>query len=217
VKEQETNCCDLDKTIQNLCCDLKPVGCINPTWRALLWILLVVTYTIAVALTIGLRENIAEAINRGEYVFELALAFATGITASLVTFWLTIPDCGQYKKYMSVPVTLLSVQIFWMFDRLFFEGMGDIRENWLSHCWMNCILHTTFPAIAVILLVRKGATVVPCILASFAVLAVSEFGWIGMRLVCPNDNVGEAYFLNFMPYVVIGIVAGFLAKKLFRW
>lgn len=208
---------NIDLTIQNLCGDLKPVSCVNPLRRALLWIILVISYTSAVALTIGLRENIAEAMNREEFVFELALAFATGITASLMTFWLTIPDCERYKKFIAVPVTLLSVQVFWMLDRLFFEGMGDIRENWLSHCWMNTILHTTLPAIAVILLVRKGATVMPCALASFAVLAVSEFGWIGMRLVCPKDNVGEAYFLNFLPYVVIGIVAGFAAKKLFRW
>ncbi|HNS44503.1 MAG TPA: NrsF family protein [Alphaproteobacteria bacterium] len=208
---------NIDQTIRNLCGDLKPMECVNPMRRALLWILLVVTYTTAVALTIGLRENIIEAMNREEYIFELALAFATGIAASLMTFWLTIPDCERYKKFIAVPVTLLSVQVFWMLDRLFFEGMGDIRENWLSHCWMNTLLHTTLPAIAVILLVRKGATVMPCALASFAVLAVSEFGWIGMRLVCPKDNVGEAYFLNFLPYVIIGIVAGFAAKKLFRW
>lgn len=179
--------------------------------------LLVITYTSAVAMTIGLRENIAEAMNREIYIFELMLAFATGIFASLLTFWLSTPDCERYKKYMAVPITLLGVQMVWMFDRLYFEGVGDIRENWLSHCWINTALHTTLPAIAVIILVRKGATVMPCALASYAVLAVSQFGWIGMRLVCPHDNVGEAYFLNFLPYVIIGIIAGMGAKKLFRW
>ncbi|MDD3020600.1 MAG: NrsF family protein [Alphaproteobacteria bacterium] len=208
---------EIDQTIQKLCGNLKPVCCTNPLRRALLWILLVVTYTSAVAMTIGLRENIVEAMNRGDYIFELLLAFGTGITASLMTFWLSTPDCERYKGFFAVPLTLLSVQLVWMLDRLFFEGMGSIRENWLSHCWINTALHTTLPAIAVIILVRKGATVMPCALASFAVLAVSEFGWIGMRLVCPKDNVGEAYFLNFLPYVVIGIFAGFAAKKLFRW
>lgn len=208
---------EIDQTIKSLCGDLKPVCCVNPLWRALLWILLVITYTSAVAMTIGLRENIAEAMNREIYIFELMLAFATGIFASLLTFWLSTPDCERYKKYMAVPITLLGVQMVWMFDRLYFEGVGDIRENWLSHCWINTALHTTLPAIAVIILVRKGATVMPCALASYAVLAVSQFGWIGMRLVCPHDNVGEAYFLNFLPYVIIGIIAGMGAKKLFRW
>ena len=208
---------EINKTIHNLCGELKPMGCFNPNWRAALWIILVLTYTVAVATTIGFRENIAHAMNRGEFVFELLLAFGTGITAGLVTFWLTIPDCERYKKFIAVPVTLLAVQLVWMFDRLYFEGMGDIRENWLSHCWMNTALYTTVPIFAVVLMVKKGATVMPCALASFAVLSVSEFNWIGMRLVCPKDNVGEAYFLNFLPYVVIGLLAGFLAKKLFRW
>lgn len=208
---------NIDLTIENLCGELKPVSCVHPMRRALLWILVVVSYTTAVAITIGLRDNIIEAMNREEYIFELALAFATGISAALLTFWLTTPDCERYKKFIAVPLTLLGVQIFWMLDRLFFEGVGDIRENWLTHCWGNTILHTTLPAIAVILLIRKGATVMPIALASFAILSVSEFGWVGMRLICPKDNVGEAYFLNFMPYVVIGIVVGAAAKKLFRW
>ncbi len=208
---------NIDKTISNLCCNLKPVCCTRPLRKALLWILMVVCYTSAVAMTIGLRENITEAMNRSNFIFELVLAFSTGLSASLLTFWLSTPDCERYKKFIAVPLTLLAVQMAWMLDRLFFEGMGNIRENWLSHCWINTALHTTLPAIAVILLIRKGATVMPCLMATFAVISVSEFGWIGMRLICPKDNVGEAYFLNFLPYVIMGLVAGFLAKKLFRW
>ncbi|MFA7275274.1 MAG: NrsF family protein [Pseudobdellovibrionaceae bacterium] len=208
---------DIDKTIQNLCCELKPVRCFNPLWRGLLWVLLVVSYTSAVALTIGFRHNIAEAMNREDFVFEVVLAFMIAISASFMTFWMSIPDCNRHRRFMAVPLTLLVVQLTWVLVRTFFEGIGDFRENWLSHCWMNTAIHTSLPALAVVLLVRKGATVMPCWLASFAVLAVSEFGWIGMRLVCPKDNVGEAYILNFLPYVVMGLVAGFIAKKLFRW
>lgn len=209
---------DIDKTINQLCDGLKPVKPCCPTRNGLLWILLVVCYTSAVALTIGFRENIAESMGREDYVFEIMLAFAIAISASLVTFWISIPGCDKRKKFMPVPLTLLAVQFVWMLERLYFEGIGDIRDNWLSHCWMNTALHTTLPALAVILLVRKsGATVMPCWMATFALISVTEFGWIGMRLVCPRDNIGEAYLLNFLPYVVLGVVVGFVAKKLFRW
>ena len=208
---------DLKKTIDGLCCDLKPVKCDRPLWRALLWVLLVVCYTSAVAMTIGFRENIIESMAREDFVFELLLAFAIGISSAFMAFWLSIPDCQRQQKFVAVPLTLLAVQIMWMFDRLFFEGVGDIRENWLSNCWINTAIHTTLPALAVILLVKRGATVHPCLLATFAVISVSQFGWIGMRLVCPKDNVGEAFLLNFLPYVIIGLVIGFVAKRLFRW
>ncbi len=209
---------DINKTIDKLCDGLKPVKPCCPTRNGLLWILLVVCYTSAVALTIGFRENIAESMMREDYVFEIILAFAIAISASLVTFWISIPGCDKRKKFMPVPLTLLAVQVVWMLERLYFEGIGDIRDNWLSHCWMNTVLHTTLPALAVILLVRRsGATVMPCWMATFALISVSEFGWIGMRLVCPRDNVGEAYLLNFLPYVILGVILGFVAKKLFRW
>ena len=119
---------------------------------------------------------------------------------------------------MAVPLTLLAVQFVWMMERIFFEGLGEIRINWLSHCWMNTILHTTLPALIVILLVKKsGASVMPYWMAVYGLLAVSQFGWIGMRLICTKDNVGEAYLINFLPYVVLGVGLGFVAKKLFKW
>lgn len=209
---------DIDKTIDQLCTGLKPVKPCCPHRNSLLWIVLVICYTSAVAMTIGFRENILESMSRTDYVFEIMLGFAIAITASFMTFWLSIPDCDKYKKFIAIPFTLLAVQFVWMMERLFFEGVGDIRANWLSHCWMNTALHTTIPALAVILLVRKnGATVMPCLMATFGLIAVTEFGWIGMRLVCPKDNVGEAYLLNFLPYVVLGVVLGFVAKKLFKW
>ena len=209
---------DIDKTIEKLCSNLKPVKCCNPTRRSLLWIVLVICYTSAVAITIGFRENIIESMAREDFVFELVLAFSIALTASLMTFWLSTPDCEKYKKFMAVPFTLLAVQVMWVADRLFFEGLGDFRDNWLSHCWMNTALHTSLPALAVVVLIKKGgATVMPCLLATNALIAVSEFGWIGMRLICPKDNVGEAYILNFLPYVVMGVVLGFVAKRLFKW
>ncbi len=209
---------DIDKTIEKLCSNLKPVKCCNPTRRSLLWVLVVVSYMSAVSITIGFRENIVESMGREDFVFELALAFAIALSASLMTFWLSIPDCGKYKKFLAVPLTLLAVQLMWVMDRTFFEGLGDFRENWLSHCWMNAVLHTTLPALLVIVLIKKGgATVMPCWLATNAMIAVTEFSWVGMRLICPKDNVGEAYILNFLPYVIVGAILGFVAKRLFRW
>jgi hypothetical protein len=209
---------DLDKTIDTLCEGLKPVKPCCPTRNGLLWILLVICYTAAVAATIGFRENIMESMNKPDYVFELILAFGIAISSSLVAFWLSIPDCEKYKKFMAVPLTLFAVQLVWMLERLFFEGIGEIRVDWMSRCWMNAVLHTTVPALAVIMLVRRnGASVMPGWMATYALIAVTEFGWIGMRLICTKDNVGEAYLINFLPYAVLGIVLGFMAKKLFRW
>lgn len=209
---------DIDKTIDKLCSNLKPVKCFSPTRRSLLWMLLAICYTSAVAIIIGFRENISQSMEEEFFVFELLLAFVTACSASFMTFWLSIPDCDKAKKFLAVPVTLLFVQILWVLDRTYFEGLGNIRENWMTQCWINAILHTMLPALMVILLVRKGgATVMPCWLATNALIAVSEFGWIGMRLTCPHDNVGEAYLLNFLPFVVIGGILGFVAKRLFKW
>jgi hypothetical protein len=210
----------LTSTIETLCCDLRPIRPIcSPLWRSLLWMLIALSYTVAVALAVGLRENLAVRMLEHRYLFEILLAFATGIAASLVTFRLSIPDSasGRYASLLSVPATLLAVHMLWMVCRLVIEGMGPIPHGWFNGCWMDAVLMAALPAGAAVFLIRKGATTRPGFLAFNAVLAVSSFGWIGVRLTCPYDTVGKAYCVNFLPYLAIGLVAGFLARKLFRW
>lgn len=207
----------LDDTINALCGELKPVKRQCPYSRTTLWILIACTYTMAVAMMVGFRPQLMEKMMDKQFVFEIGLALMTGLSASLATFWLTLPDSTRYNIFLGVPATLFGVMLFWMGDRLFMEGLGPYPEMWFGHCWMDCALMAGVPAALAMFLTRKGASVRPGLLAFNAVLAVSAFGWIGIRFTCPYDSVGKAYFINFLPFMLIGLGAGFFAKRLFRW
>lgn len=208
---------DIDSTINSLCSELKPVKCLCPWKRSALLMVLAASYTFAMIMMVGFRPHVMDKMFDQAFIFEIGLALATAMSATIATFCLTLPDSQRYNMFLGVPMTLFGVMIFWMSDRLFMEGFGPTPERWFTGCWIDCMLMTGLPAALVVFLVRKGASVRPFLLAFNAVLAVSIFGWIGIRFTCPYDSVGKAYFVNFMPFVVIGLVAGLFAKRLFRW
>lgn len=210
---------DINKTIEGLCSDLKPCCRLkNPLWRSLLWMTIAISYVVAMALMIGLQPNTMERMtHHHHFVFEITLSFITGITASIATFLLTIPDSRDREWFYSIPITLFGVHILWMLIRFMMEGFGVVPSDWFGHCWMDCFIMAGVPAGLVLFLIRKGATCRPRLLAVNAILAVASFSWIGMRFVCPFETVGKAYFVNFLPFLVIGLIVGFAAKKLFRW
>lgn len=209
----------INKTIDDLCCGLKPCNRLrNPLWRSLLWMVIAMSYVMAVALFVGLQPNTMDRLHHNHhFVFEIVLSFATGITASFATFLLTVPDSRGREWFYSVPATLFSVHIIWMLVRFYMEGVGLFPANWFGHCWMDTILMAGVPAALVLVLIRRGATVRPRLLALNAVLAVASFSWIGMRLICPFETIGKAYFVNFLPFLTSGVLVGLVAKRLFRW
>ena len=209
---------NIDKTINDLCCGLKPCHRLkNPLWRSLLWMVIVVTYVISVALLLAPQMDNLERLSHHHFLFEIALSFATGIIASIVTFMLTVPDSRGREWLYSIPITLFLVHMLWMFIRFAMEGFGVIPSDWFGHCWMDMIAMAGVPAALVLILIKQGATVRPRLLALNAVLAVASFGWIGMRLICPFETIGKAYFVNFLPFLVVGMIVGLVAKRLFRW
>ncbi len=207
----------LDDCINNLCTELKPVKRQCCYSRSGLWMLIAICYTMAVAMMVGFRPQLLDKMLDQTFVFEIGLALATGMTATLATFWLTLPDSTRYNIFLGVPATLFAVMCFWMLDRLFMEGLGPYPKTWFTGCVIDCALMAGLPAAMAIFFVRKGASVRPFLLAFNAVLAVSAFGWIGIRFTCPYDSVGKAYFINFMPFMLIGLGIGISAKRLFRW
>ena len=208
---------DIKETIDSLCGNLKPVKCVSPHWRSALWIVIAVSYTAAVAAMVGFRPQLEDKMLDQNFIFEIGLALATGLTAILATFWLMLPDSRRYDIFLSIPSTLFAVQLFWMLDRLMVEGLGMMPFYWFTNCWIDTALMAGIPAAVVVFLIRKGASVRPGLLVLNALLAVSSFSWIGIRFTCPFDSVGKAYLINFAPFMMMGLVIGFCAKRLLKW
>ncbi len=210
--------CPIQATIENLAQDLKPVTqCRNPLGVSLLWGAIALTYVMAVASMVGLRSNLSARMADPIFTFEILLALLTGLAATFATFLLSVPDARGKKWVLPIPATLFAVHLLWMFVRMNAEGMGPMPSLAFSYCWMDAALMAGIPAILAVVLVRRGATVRPVFLAFNAVLAMSSFGWIGVRLTCMHDTVGKAYLINYLPYIVVGFAFGLLARRIFRW
>jgi hypothetical protein len=205
-----------ESLIEGLAGGLTPAKRLALPWvRILPWIIFAAGYMAAVASIAGLRADLALKLTQPEFVFEIVLVLIIGLSAALASAWMCVPDMRGRPWVPVVPLILVVVFMVWQIARMIIEGtsMGAIP----SICIKEGIVYAAAPALWIVLIGRGGATTRPRMLAFMNVLAVSAFGYIGLRLTCPVDTPGHALFWHCIPYVILGAFAGIFARRMYRW
>jgi hypothetical protein len=208
---------DMDKLIGDLCAGLTPCKRLpHPALRVLLYLALTVAYIVMTVSMYGIRHDWAEKFHDVYFIFESTLALAIWLSSMLAAAWLCIPDMRGQNWMKVVPVTLAVVMLFWTFLRGTMEGINLFPVHW-GHCFKDGCLMGAVPLVLIVLMSRKGATCSPYWMAAMNALAVTMAGWIGLRMTCPMNDMGQGFIYHFIPYMAIGVVVGLLARRLFRW
>lgn len=139
------------------------------------------------------------------------------ISAVLASSWLCVPDMRGQKWLLSVPVTLLSVFSFW-YVLLLAQGTGtyEFRPGF-GACTGDGILFGSLPVLALIFLTRKGATTRPYWMGFMNTLSVGALGLTMLRFTCGGDAPLHIAFYHFLPFIVLGILLGMLARRIYDW
>ena len=95
------------------------------------------------------------------------------------------------------------------------EGMIIPDFQW-SLC-QDPMLVGFFPTVTLWFLTMKGKTVCHVRTTFMNVLAVGGLGYIGLRITCSADDMGYITFFHLLPFLVLGLVSGLLARKIYRW
>jgi hypothetical protein len=203
--------------IETLSAELSPVMPLaRPLRRAGLWIACALAYLALFVAFSGLRHDIGTAISSGCFLCEMALAVVIGLSAVLASAWLCVPDGTQNRAVVIAPLAGLAVFSVWVAGRSFTEPLVMPHLHW-EHCFNTGLAMGFIPALALILLSRRGATTAPGLMALMNSLAVAALGFIGLRLNCAEDSVGHAILLHLLPFMAAGIIVGFVARRLYRW
>ena len=211
----------MDKNTENLIghlsAELKPVPVlVHPALRALPWLGLASVYLAGVVFFLGLRGDIVEKLGQGPYLFEIAAMGFISLSAALASSWLCVPDMRGNKWILAVPFGALAIFVLWTGARGVLYGVDMPAPHW-DHCFESGILMGFVPIVGMLFLARKGATTRPVTMSLMNTLAVGALGYIGLRLVCPTDTIGHAFFYHLFPFMVLGLVTGAIARKLYRW
>lgn len=207
----------IEALIENLTQELTPVKKLcHPFLRALPWMVASLVYTAAVVSYLGLRPDLAYKLSVPVFLFETGLAFFIGVSAAFSSVWMCVPDMRGQKWLPIVPLTALTVFLFWTVLRAFTEGINFPVPHW-DHCFQDGALLGALPVALIVFVSRRGATTRPFFMSIMNFLAVGAFGYVGLRFTCMLDTVGHAGLYHIAPFLVIGMALGLAARHLYRW
>ncbi|MBX2833496.1 MAG: DUF1109 family protein [Micavibrio sp.] len=187
----------------------------RPTLRLLPWGLFSLAYSFAVTLFIGVRDDLSARLAEADFIFEMALALLTSLSASIVSAWISVPDnCGK-KANANIPTTLAAILILWYTIKLFTNDYS--LHLHIDHCLEGGLLLALMPITALILTLRKGATCSPRLMCAMNILAVGGLSFAIMRLVCSDDTPYHAGVIQIMPFLIAALIMSLASRKIYKW
>lgn len=209
---------DLKTLIDKLGEDLTPQKpFMHPMIRVLPLMIISALYVFLMIVLIGPRNDwMPKMYNELSYMFEFGLSFGIFMSAAIALAWLSVPDMRGQTWVKAVPCTLFGVFVFWAFLRGVYEWDEPLRFA-LQNCSLDGFFMTVLPVFALTVLSRRGATTQPGWSSFMTILSFSGLGWAGLRLTCTANTFMQSLVIHFIPFVLLGLVFGLCARRIFRW
>lgn len=193
----------------------KPLA--HPFMRMLPWVLAAALYVFVLSVfVIGLRDDwYAMLMHDINFQIDMGLAFFLFISSGFVLGWVNLPDMRQQEWVMIIPIVALVLFLGNVVYRFVTMDAGEPIFDMM--CFPKSAALTIVPLGYLIAILRNGCSSCHRLSAFFSILAVSSLGWIGLRMTSMNDHVTQSFFIEFVPFILLGMLIGILSGKLFRW
>jgi hypothetical protein len=181
---------DTEKLIERLAEAVEPVRPLSRPWaRTAAWLLAAIPYVALVVLAVSPRADLLAKASEWRYLVEQLAALATGIAAAAAAFATTIP--GYDRRILFLPALPLAIWLGSLGegcvqDWIQFGPDGlSLRPDWF--CFPAIVLVGAVPAIAMAIMLRRGAPLTPHITTALGGLAAAGLGNFGLRLFHSQD------------------------------
>ncbi|MGA7971571.1 MAG: NrsF family protein [Pseudolabrys sp.] len=211
---------ETDKLIQKLAAGAGPVRPLASPWaRTALWLAVALPYIALVVAVISPRADLLSKLADARFLIEQIATLATGIAAAMAAFASTVP--GYDRKVLLLPAAPLALWLGSLGEgclrALWQHGLAglSLQPDWF--CLPAIMLVGAMPAVAMVIMLRRGAPLFPYLSAGFGALAAAGLGNFGLRLFHPQDaslmvlvwQVGSVFILT-----MIGCCAG---RNILNW
>jgi hypothetical protein len=176
--------------IERLARDATPVRPLpSPMTRAVLWVAISLPYVAGIALAYRLAGNEISLSLDTRYLIQQLATIATAVTAAVAAFCCVVP--GRDRRIALLPLLPLAVWLatlaeewtaVWLQSGV--AGLG-LRIGW--DCVPVSALLALAPAIAIALMLRRGAPLFPHSTLALGALAAAGLGNLGLRLFNIDD------------------------------
>ena len=211
---------DTDKLIQRLAESAEPVRPLRrPSIRTAAWLSLSIPYVALVVFMMSPRADLVEKMSDLRFVLEQVAALATGIGAATLAFATTSP--GYNRKFFIFLVLPLAVWLGSLVQRCVGDWMQfGFNGLWLQPDWVcfpAILLVGAIPAIAMAIMLRRGAPLTPYATAAMGGLAAAGLGNFGLRLFHPQDASLMVLVWQVGTVIVLSALAGWAGPYLLNW
>ena len=210
---------DTDKLIACLTEDADPVRRLPSPWvRTASWFAIAIPYVAVIVMMMAPRDDLALKFSDFRFLLEQVAALCTAIGAAVAAFQSIVP--GYNRQFLLLPLVPLSV---WLASL----GQGCV-ETWLRGsallsftsdflCIPAIALVGTLPAVAMALMLRKGAPLWPHTSAALGGLAAAGLGNFGLRLFHNQDASLMVLVWQMGTVFMLTILCGWAGRLFLDW
>ena len=211
---------DTDKFIERLAEAVEPVQPLSRPWiRTAAWLLVAIPYVVLVVLVVSPRADLLAKAVQWRYLVEQLAALTTGIAAATAAFATTIP--GYDRRILFVPALPLAIWLGSLGEgciqdwiQLGPDGLS-LRPDWF--CFPAIVLVGAVPAIAIAVMLRRGAPLTPHITTALGGLAAAGLGNFGLRLFHSQDASLMVLVWQVGTVFILTALAAWAGNYLLNW
>lgn len=208
------------KLIEQLARGLDAGQPLPPPWvRTARWLSLSLLFVALVVIAASVRADLTLKLSEPRFLIEQGAALLTGIAAAYSAFASTIP--GMSRRLLLLPLLPLAVWLgslgqgcldAWM--RIGPEGL-TLHPDWL--CFPAILTVGSLPAVAIVIMLRRGAPLSPHLTAVLGGLAAAGMGGFGLRMFHPQDASVMVLVWQVGSVLILAALAGCVGDRLFNW
>ena len=211
---------ETDRLIEQLSDRVEPVRRLRNPWiRTAGWAALAVPYVAVVVLVMSPRDDLLVKLFDWRFLVEEIAALATGLTAAVAALAATIP--GQSRRFLWLPALPLAV---WLGSL----GLGclqswvqsgpdglTLRPDWA--CFPAIVMVGLVPGIAMAIMLRRGAPLMPSLTVALGGLAAAGLGDFGLRLFHATDASLMVLVWQLGTVAILTTMAGCVGRYVLHW
>jgi hypothetical protein len=211
---------ETDRLIHQLAGNATPVRPLASPWsRTSLWLAIALPYVALIIIVMSPRPDLAELLADPRFLVEQIAAFATAILAAAAAFTCTVPGRGRaicLLPMVPLAVWLASLGVGCIQDwrALGPEGLR-LRIDW--DCLPAAALIGIVPAIAMVVMLRRGAPLFPRMTLALGALAVGALAQAGMQIYHVGDISLMVLVWHLGSVAVFAAAAGWIGRQVLRW
>jgi hypothetical protein len=211
---------ETEELIKRLAAETSVVRRLKSPWvRAVFWLAISLPYVAVVVVGKLMMVDPSQMLADPRFMIEQTATFVTALTAAVAAYCSGVP--GFDRRLLLLPVVPLAL---WFAsvghgcaqDWLQFGTDGlAIRPDW--ECLPSATIIGIVPAVAMVVMLRKGAPLYPRITLALGALAVAAIGNFGMQIFHFRDASIMLLFWHLGSVGVLSALAGWLGERVLGW